>query len=174
MEQKTTELQKLRGVGDVLSRRLVEAGLDTFAGIAAAGEEELAKIPGMNPRMVGSIVAQARELAGEAKQDRSARVAAVRQQANALKEQVQAVALGIRDRFGDEAAGKAGRKVEKQIVKMVTSLETVEEKLETRLKRAGKGLGKAEKRLAGLADAGLKQVGKGLRKARKSLERILS
>ncbi|KAF0219983.1 MAG: hypothetical protein FD174_1707 [Geobacteraceae bacterium] len=72
--------------------------------------------------------------------------------------------------FKEEIAGKTGRNVEKEILKAVTSLEKA--KLAKRVKRAGKGLAKAEKRLAGLVDSGLKGVGKGLKKARKSLKRI--
>ncbi len=172
MKQQPAVLQQLKGVGVVLSGRLVAAGYDTFAKVAAAGEEGLAKIQGMNPRMLGSIVAQAAELAGEAKKERAERAAVLRQRANLLKEQVQEIALSVRDRFGAEAAGKAGKKVEKEIVKVIDSLEMVEEKLESRPKRADKGLGKAAKRLSGLADADLKGVGKGLKRARKSLQRV--
>ena len=59
------ELQKLKGVGEILSRRFIEAGYDTFAKIAAAGEEGLRKVPGVNPRMLASIVAEAKALSGE-------------------------------------------------------------------------------------------------------------
>ncbi|HEY6008277.1 MAG TPA: helix-hairpin-helix domain-containing protein, partial [Geobacteraceae bacterium] len=85
MKQTTAALQQLKGVGEVLSGRLVDAGYDTFAKVAAAGEEGLAKIRGINPRMLGSIVAQAGELAGEAKQEWAERGALLRQRANALK-----------------------------------------------------------------------------------------
>ena len=172
MKQPTAALQQLKGVGEVLSGRLVDAGYDTFAKVAAAGEEGLAKIQGINPRMLGSIVAQAGELAGETKQERAERGTLLRQRANALKELVQGIALSVRDRFGAEAAGKFGKKVEKEIVKVIDSLEMVEGKLESRPKRADKGLGKAAKRLSGLADADLKGVRKGLKRARKSLKRV--
>jgi hypothetical protein len=153
--------------------RLVEAGYDTFAKVAAAGEEGLKKIPGINPRLVPSIVEQAGKLAGEAQATRAQKVDALKRNAAVLKEQVQGVALRVRDSFSEEAAGKAGRKVEKEILKLITSLEKVEGKLDTRVKRAGKGLAKAEQRLASLADAGLADIGRGLKKARKSLKRVL-
>jgi Holliday junction resolvasome RuvABC DNA-binding subunit len=174
MKEGMNELQKLKGVGKVLAQRFVEAGYDTFAKVAAAGEEELKKIPGINPRMVRAIVTQAGELAGEAENSRAKRVEELKQWAASLKEQVQGIALGVRDRFKDEVAGKAGKKAEKEIVKVITSLEKVEGTLESRLKKAGKGLAKAEKRLEGLVDAGLKGVGKGLKKARKSLKRVFA
>ena len=50
------ELQKIHGICDVLSRRVLEAGLDTFAKIAAAGEEGLGAIPGTNPKLLTGIV----------------------------------------------------------------------------------------------------------------------
>jgi recombinational DNA repair ATPase RecF len=172
MKEAAKELQKLKGIGEVLARRLVEAGHDTFAKVAAAGEEGLKKIAGINPRMLPAIVTQASELAVEAGKSRAHKVEELKQQASSLKEQVQGVALNLRDRFKDEVAGKAGKKVEKEILKVIASLEKVERKLGARAKKAGKGLKKAEKRLASLADAGLKQVGIGLKKARKSLKRI--
>jgi Holliday junction resolvasome RuvABC DNA-binding subunit len=172
MNKVTKELQKLKGIGEVLARRLVEAGYDTFAKVAAAGEDGLKKISGINPRMLQAIVTQAGELAGEAGKSRTRKVEELKQQASSLKEQVQGVALNVRDRFREEVAGKAGKKVEREILKVIASLEKVEGKLETKAKKAGKGLVKAEKRLAGLADAGLKRVGRGLKKARKSLKRV--
>ncbi len=174
MKKKLAELRKLRGVGDILSVRLVEAGYDTFAKVAAAGEEGLKKIPGMNPRLVPSIVEQAGQLAGEAETTKIQKVEALKRSAAVLKEQVQGIALRVRDAFPQEAAGKVGRKTEKEILKVIGSLEKVEGKLDTRVKRAGKGLAKAEKRLAALADAGMMDIGKGLKKARKSLKRVLA
>ena len=172
MKQGVKELQQLRGVGDILSRRFVEAGYDTFARVAAAGEAGLKAIPGINPKMVPAILAQAAELAGKAGKSKAEKVKELKQKADALKMQIQEVALIVRDRFREELAGKAGRKLEKEIVKVISSLEKVEGKVERRVKRAGKGLIKAEQRLADLTDAKLKVIGKGLRKARKSLKRV--
>lgn len=170
MKKATKELQKLKGIGEVLAQRMVEAGYDTFAKVAAAGEEGLKQVRGINPRMLQAILTQAGELAGETGKSRARKVEELKQRASSLKEQVQGVALSVRDRFRDD--GKAGKKVEKEILKVIASLEKVEGKLETRAKKAGKGLVKAEKRLSGLADSGLKRVGRGLKKARKSLKRV--
>ncbi|HLO25764.1 MAG TPA: helix-hairpin-helix domain-containing protein [Geobacteraceae bacterium] len=174
MKQQMKELQKLKGVGTVLAQRLVAAGLDTFAKIAAAGEEGLKKIQGLNPRMIQPILTQAGEMIGEAQKSKAEKVAELKQKTDALKVQVQEIALSIRDRFKEEVVGKAGRKLEKEIVKVISSLEKVEGQLESKVKKAGKGLVKAEKRLADLADAKLKGIGKGLKKARKSLKRVYS
>ena len=174
MRQRVKELQKLKGVGEILSQRMVAAGLDTFAKIVAAGEEGLKKIQGLNPRMIQPILTQAGEMVGEAQKSKAERAQELKKKTDSLKVQVQEIALSVKDRFKDEVAGKIGRKLEKDIVKVISSLERVEEKLEGKAKKAGKGLLKAEKRLANLADAKLKGVVKGLKKARKSLKRVYS
>jgi predicted flap endonuclease-1-like 5' DNA nuclease len=66
MKAHMKELQKLKGIGEVLSRRLIESSYDTIAKVATAEEKGLEKIAGMNPQKVRSIVTQARKIAGEA------------------------------------------------------------------------------------------------------------
>lgn len=172
MKKKLNELKQLRGVGDVLSRRLADAGFDTFAKVVAAGEEGLKKVQGINQRMVSAILEQAGQLAGEGRATKAQKVEELKRHAASLKEQVQGVALRVRENFPEELAGKTGKKVEKQIMKVIASLEKVEGKLETRVKKAGKGMEKAGKSLALLAAAGLADIGKGLKKARKSLKKV--
>jgi predicted flap endonuclease-1-like 5' DNA nuclease len=70
MKNQMKELQKLQGIGEVLSRRLVEASYDTIAKVAAAEEKGLEKITGLNPQKVRSIVTQARNMTGEAEKSR--------------------------------------------------------------------------------------------------------
>lgn len=70
MEKSMKELQKLKGIGEILSRRLVEASYDTIAKVAAAQEKGLEKIAGMNPKKVRAIVAQARKMTGAAERSR--------------------------------------------------------------------------------------------------------
>lgn len=173
MKKQIDKLKKLRGVGDVLARRLVEAGIDSYEKIAAMGEEGLLKIKGMNPRAVPGILTQAEEFVADMQAGKSRREEELKQAALALREHVQGVAVDLKDRFSEDIAGKMGKKVEKEIMKMIVSLEKVEAKLVTRGKRAAKGMAKAEKRLDGLQEAGLNKVRKGLQKARKSLKRVL-
>jgi predicted flap endonuclease-1-like 5' DNA nuclease len=66
MKNQMKELQKLKGIGEVLSRRLVEASYDTIAKVAAAEKKGLEKISGMNSEKIRSIVTQARKMMGEA------------------------------------------------------------------------------------------------------------
>jgi len=70
MKKQMKELQKLKGIGEILSQRLVEASYDTIAKVAAAEEKGLARIEGMNPQKVRSIVTQARKMTGEAEKSR--------------------------------------------------------------------------------------------------------
>jgi hypothetical protein len=70
MNKAMKELQKLKGIGEVLARRLIEASYDTIAKVAAAEEHGLKEIPGLNPRKVRSIVTQAREMTSAAEKSR--------------------------------------------------------------------------------------------------------
>lgn len=70
MNKERKELQKLKGIGEVLSRRLIEDSYNTIAKVAAAEEYGLKKIPGMNPQKVRSIVTQARGMTSEAEKSR--------------------------------------------------------------------------------------------------------
>lgn len=70
MKNQTKELQKLKGIGAVLSQRLVEASYDTIAKVAAAEEKGLERIAGMNPQKLRSIVTQARKMTGESEKSR--------------------------------------------------------------------------------------------------------
>ena len=66
MNKQIKELQRLKGIGKVLSQRLIESSYDTIAKVAAAEEKGLERIVGMNPQKVRSIVTQARKMTGEA------------------------------------------------------------------------------------------------------------
>ena len=70
MKKEMRELQQLKGIGKVLSQRLVEASYSTIARVAAAEEHGLKRIPGMNPQKVRSIVTQAREMTSAAEKSR--------------------------------------------------------------------------------------------------------
>jgi nucleotidyltransferase/DNA polymerase involved in DNA repair len=172
MKHEAKQLKKLRGIGEVLARRFFEAGYDTVAKVASADVEDLKKIPGVNPRMLQHIVAQASMLSEEAAKSRDEKIEELKRQAASMKTQINDLAVDVRDRFREEISGKAGCKVEKEIRKFVLSLERVEGKLESSAKKAGKGLAKAESRIAGLAEGGLKDIAGKLKKARKSLKRV--
>ena len=167
------ELQRIKGIGPIFAQRFLEAGYDTFSKIAAAGEEGLSNIRGINAQMVQSILTQASEMAGEVDKTRTEKVKELKQKAASVMHQVQDIALNVRKRFKKEAAGKRGKKVKKEIAKIIASLEKVEGKLQTKVKRTSKVLVKAEKKLAGLTETGLKGLEKGLKKTRQLLKKNL-
>jgi predicted flap endonuclease-1-like 5' DNA nuclease len=70
MHKQMKELQQLSGIGKVLSQRLVENGYDTISKLAAAQTKGLERIPGMHPKQVRTIVAEARKMTGEAEKGR--------------------------------------------------------------------------------------------------------
>jgi len=70
MKEQMKELQKLRGIGEVLSRRLVESSYDSISKVAAAEVKGLARIARMSPQKVMAIVTQAREMTGKAEKSR--------------------------------------------------------------------------------------------------------
>ena len=70
MHKQMKELQQLKGIGKVLSQRLVENSYDTIAKVAAAQTKGLERIAGMHPKIVRAIVTQAREMTGEAEKSR--------------------------------------------------------------------------------------------------------
>lgn len=167
------ELQQLKGIGDVLSRRLVEEGLDTFARIVAAGRDGLERIKGVNPRAIDSILQQAAEHAANATVDKDSRLAELQQGIAGLRIRVQDVAADARERFHEELAGKKGRKLTKELLQVVDALDGIARQLPKRIKRTGKGLAKAEERLGSLAEAKLGEIRRGLRKSGKTLKRVL-
>ena len=165
-------LQRLKGVGAILEKRLIEAGMDSYARIAKAGEEELKKVPGMSPRAVGSILEQAKLLAKSGEPRGVEREQAVKKQVSEVREKVQTLAQLARERFQEELSGKSGKKLSADLTRFEDALGRMDDGGSKR-KGAGKALVKAEKRVSGLEEASLKKLRKGLKRARKSVLKAL-
>ncbi len=174
MDKRAKELTRLRGIGENLAARFLEAGVDSFEKVVAAGEEGLKKIKGINPRALSGIIAQAAELAAESAKESEKKLADLRDRSTALVGRVQEIAAEVRGRFSEEITGKTGKKIEKQIIRIIGSLEAVAAEAGVKRKRAAKGLVRAEKHLSMQGEAGLKEIRKSLKKARKSLKRIIA
>ena len=172
MKQNMKELRKLKGVGDVLAKRFIEAGFDTLGKVAGADVEDLKKIPGTNPRVLPQIVSQAGELVEDVAKSREEKIEELKRQAASVKMRINDLACEVRNRFQEDISAKAGVKVEKEFRKFLLSLEKAEAKIPSRVKKAGKGLAKAEKRLAAFTGEGLKDIGRVVKKAKKSLKRV--
>jgi hypothetical protein len=174
MVKEGEDLQKLKGIGGILVKRLQEAGLDSFAKIALANEEELRKINGIHPNNISSIKEQARQLAEAAHAEELTGIEALQQRLTEVKEKVQALAESTRERFHAELAGKWGKKLSSDLLRIEDTLERLCLDGKKSSKRAGKALGKVDKRVAGLAgDASLKKVHKTLKRARKAVKKAV-
>ena len=176
MKKKPKELLKIKGIGEVLSKRLTEAGYDTFEKIAAAGEAGLKKIKGLDRLPLKPIIEQAASLARESDSKRARRLKGLDAAAATVRGHVEGLTRTVKNRFGDRLTEKGMGKIEKQLLKMTAALDKVKGKLESRAKPAAKGLAKAEKQLAGMAD-GTKDptaVIMGLKKARRALKKVYS
>lgn len=171
--KKAADLQQLKGVGRVLSKRLQEMGLDSLEKIAQADEEVLKKISGINPRMVPSILQQAKALSGAPSAATEERAEAMRRLLSEVKGKVETLVDVTRQRFPDDLTGKHGKKISRDLGRIVDALEKIGSYGKKRCKRAGKALEKAEKRVEGLQEASLRKVHKGLKKARKTVLKAL-
>jgi len=169
MEQKAEDLRQLKGIGEILAKRLGEAGLDSFAKIAEAGEEGLKEIHGVTSRNINSILEQAKRLSEAAHAGRAARVETLHLRLSEVKEQIRALTETTRVRFQEELPGKCGKKLTSDLVRIEDALERMHDVCTKGSKRAGKALAKAHKRVSGLEEAGIKKVHKGLKRARKTV-----
>jgi len=166
------ELQQIKGIGDVLAARLLEAGHDSFAKIVKLGESGLKEIKGINPKAIPDIIEQAARLSEKKPGARDERVAALKGSLHGLRQSVQELTRAARDRFSEKLAGKAGKKVTESLVRFIDAVEKLEDKAGKKVKRSGKAVIKAEQQLEGLASAGLKEFRTRLKKARKALQKV--
>lgn len=166
------ELRQIRGIGEVLSVRMVESGHDSFQKIADLGVSGLKKIKGINPNSIQGILEQAAELAAKESGEREKKITALHESLKGLRNNVQELTSNAKERFGEKLSGKTGKKLTESLVRFIEALENVEGKAEKKVKRTGKVLHKAGQHLEGLAEAGLKDLRKGLKKARKALQRV--
>lgn len=66
MENQIKELQALKGIGETLSQRLIEAGYNSVAKVAAAQPKAMERIQGLSPMKIMAITTQARKMIGAA------------------------------------------------------------------------------------------------------------
>jgi uncharacterized protein YoxC len=172
MKASSKELLQIKGIGTILSKRMVDEGLDTFAKIVAAGVDGLQRIKGINPRAINSILEQATKLAESVSLDKT-KISELKLGITGLREKIQTLTASSSERFQGELTHKTGRKLTKGLVKILDSLDGIEQKLPKRLKRAGKGILKAEQCLTALVESDINELRKGLGKTRKALKRVL-
>ena len=166
------ELQQIKGIGDVLAVRLLEAGHDSFAKIVKLGESGLKEIKGINLKAIPGIIEQAARLGGRKPGARDEKVAVLKNSLHGLRQSVQELTCAAKDRFSEKLAGKTGKKVTESLVRFIEAVEKLENTAGTKVKRSGKAVMKAEQQLEGLAETGLKELRTGLKKARKALLKV--
>jgi hypothetical protein len=174
MKKNSKELQKIKGIGEVLSKRLIEAGYDTFDKIATAGEAGLKKVNGLERLLLKPIIDQAASLAQDSKRQEAGKLKDLKAAAATVRGQVESLARTVKDRLSDRLTKKGRGKIEKQLRKMTAAIDEVEGKLESRMKSAAKGSSKAEKQPAGMTDGttDATEVTVASKKARKTLKKI--
>lgn len=190
-------LQNIKGIGKVLSQRLVDSGLDSYAKIVAAGEAGLRSVTGLQPNLIPSILAQATALRAEEgleeagnvevaspdsprpadetvkREKRSRKLVGLQSLVSRLRGRIQSLVADIMVKKEGLATKSSGLRLQKEMGKFLTSLTNVEANLAGRLTKAQKGLSKSEKRLEALAEAGPHKLLRGMKKARRPLKRIL-
>lgn len=168
-------LMQLKGVGAATARRLVAAGLDDFAKLAASGEEALRAIRGLNPRSIPLILAQAAEQAGAAEsatEPAAARSAKLQQSLQRLQSEAQQLVATL-PATGQPVKKKRLAALHKEAARLGALLERIDPHRPPRPRRLGKALDKAGRKLGKLAGGGAKKTTKGLKKARKRLQKVL-
>lgn len=169
-----TQLQKIKGVGEVLAIRLVEAGFDTLSRLAAATVEELATVKGLPAAKIPPLQAQARELAeGAAAITDEKSITDMLENAERLRLGIANLVMKLRDQYADDDDGKGLRQLRKEITRVLATLEQVEATLSEQLRRLGKKLSKADARLGTVAKDDLAALTKGLRQTRKTIEKVV-
>lgn len=166
------ELQRIKGIGAVLSVRLLEAGHDSFAKIVKLGQSGLKEIKGINLKAIPDIIAQAKQLSEKRPAARDEKVALLKGSLQGLRQSVQELTRTAKDRFSDKLAGKTGKKLTEALVSFIDAVEKLEDKAGKKVRRSGKAVMKAEQKLEGLAETGLKELRTGLKKARKALLKV--
>jgi len=174
MPQSASDLQQLKGVGNILVQRFKEAGFDSFAKVAQASGEELGRIKGLNARNIPSIQEQARLLEQAEPEDGQKGLELILERRAEVLGRVQALAEAARDRFPEKIDGKCGRKLAGELVSIGETLTQLNLMGKKSVRRAGKALAKVEKRLAELTDdASLKKVQKTFKRARKAAQKTI-
>lgn len=173
MQGAERDLVRIKGIGEVLAGRLVEAGLDNCEKIAAAGPEALGRIRGVNRRMVPAILAQAAQIAGTAPAVSPEGGAGLREAAERLRQKVEGVAHAVNERFSGEDPGRRAKKVEKQILKLIELLDRIVANPERRPKKIGRRLAKAEGRLDGIEGLEPAEIARKLKKNRRKLRKTV-
>ena len=174
MKDAIKQLQQIKGVGEILATRLVEAGFDTLPRLATATKEELAAVKGLQAANIPALQTQARELsAGADLATDDKNLTDMLENAERLRLGIASLVLKLRDQHAEGDDGKALRQLRKEITRVLATLERVEATLSEQLRRLSKKLSKADARLGTVAQGDLEALTKELRQTRKAIDKVV-
>ena len=173
MASNYTHLKKIKGVGSVLAGRLAKAGLTTHQDLAEASPDTLRAIKGMQNMDIAALQEQARALSAEATQNHEFQLKSLVDNAERLKDDINTLVAHLREATRNDPTNRSAKGLRKEISRIMAALEQVESTLFSQMQRLGKGLAKADAKLAAVKDGTPEEISAGLKKARKKLDQAL-
>lgn len=169
----TSDLKKIDGISNVLADRLKQEGIKTYRDVAKASPEALESIEGMDDLDIAAIQEQARILAAEEKQNHELQLKALLDNTDRLKSDIKNLVEHLRDATQQNPSNRSTKALRKEISRIMAALEQVETTLFSQMQRLGKGLAKADEKLAAVKNGTQEEISEGLKKARKKLDQVL-
>lgn len=173
METKSSDLKSIEGIGNVLADRLMKEGLMTYQAIANASPEDLQSVEGMQDMDITVIQHQARTLAAEEKQNHELQLKILLENTERLKNDINTLVGHLRDAALDNPTRRSAKNLRKKISRVMAAIELVESSLFSQMQRLGKGLAKADEKLAAVKNGTQEEILEGLKKARKKLDQAI-
>ena len=168
----TSDLKKIDGISNVLADRLKQEGIKTYRDVAKANPEALESIKGMNDLDIAAIQEQARILDAEEKQNHELQLKSILEITDRLKSDMNNLVEHLRD-AAQNPTSRSTKVIRKEISRIMAALEQVETTLFSQMQRLGKGLAKADEKLAAVKNGTQEEITEGLKKARKKLDQAL-
>jgi dynactin complex subunit len=173
MGTNSSQLKKLKGIGSVLAGRLVKAGMNTHQDIAEASPEALRSIQGMKDKDIAVLQEQARTLIAQDALNHEIQLKSLLENAERLKADINTLVGHLRDETLHDPSSQSAKSVRKEISRIMAALDMVETTLFSQMQRLGKGLAKADAKLAKVKNGTEEEISEGLKKARKKLDQAL-
>ena len=169
----TSDLKKIEGISNVLADRLKQEGIKTYHDVAKANPEALESIKGMDDLDIAAIHEQARTLAAEEKQNHELQLKSLLENTDRLKSDMNNLVEHLRDAAQQNPSSRSTKAIRKEISRIMAALEQVETTLFSQMQRLGKGLAKADEKLAAVKNGTQEEITEGLKKASKKLDQAL-
>ena len=173
MGTKSSNFKKIEGIGNVLADRLMKAGMMTFEDIANASPEALQSVEGVQEMNIAVLQEQARTLANEEQQNHELQLKVLLENTERLKNDIKTLVGHLRDAALNNPSRRSAKNMRKEISRVMAALDLVESSLFSQMQRLGKGLAKADEKLAAVKNGTQEEIIEGLKKARKKLDQAI-